>query len=276
MSPASTESESASKPESTPKAEAKKKNPEETTDCAFQSDVLVPSRGRFDGEKLPEGKVTLRPISVPEEKMFLSSKTQMAVADKVLDKCIVSACPPVNELLMTDKYFLLLNLRSISYGPEYSFKMKCGSCKKDFNHTVVLPDGLSLKIATEEDVEPFDVTLPICGKVLSLRFLRGTDEEEIDNYVSQLEGVNPDDGDPGYEYRLTRHIVLIDGEEVDALKKLNFVKTMIGRDSLAMRRSIAEHETGIDFGLNLTCPSCMQNITTSLPLTNEFFPTSVS
>lgn len=249
---------------------------EKEQETAFQTELQVPSRGRFDGESFPEGKVILRPISVPEEKIFLSSKTQMAVADEVLQRCIVSDCPAVGEMLMTDKYFLLLNLRSISYGPEYSFKMKCGACRKEFNHKVELPKGLSMKIATEDDVEPFDIALPISGKTLALRFLRGTDEDAIDTYVSQLEGINPDDGDPGYEYRLTRHIVTIDGEPVDALKKLNFVKSMIGRDSLAMRRGIAEHETGIDFSLELTCPSCRQDIKTSLLLTNEFFPTSVS
>ena len=256
------------------KVETSAKEKDNTT--AFQRELQVPSRGKFDKDAFPEGKVTLRPISVPEEKIFLSSKTQMAVADQVLQKCIVSDCIPVNEMLMTDKYFLLLNLRSISYGPEYSFKMKCGSCKKDFNHKVILPEGLSMKIATEDDVEPFDVKLPVCEKTLALRFLRGVDEDAIDEYVSQLEGVNPNDGDPGYEYRLTRHIVTIDGESVDALKKLKFVKSMIGRDSLTMRRAISEHETGIDFGLDLTCPSCMQEIRTSLPLTNEFFPTRVS
>ena len=139
----------------------------------------------------------------------------------------------------------------------------------------MLPDGLTLKMATDEDTEPFDVKLPVSSKTLSLRFLRGTDEQAVDDYVKNLPNASAEDGDPAYAFRLARHIAKMDGEDVDPLQKLSFCEQMIGQDSLAMRTALIEHETGADMGIEASCPSCHKAIETSLPLTNEFFPHSV-
>jgi len=243
----------------------------------YQEEVQLPSRGKFYDPVIPEGKLLLRPITTDEEKLFLASGSRMAVADRVLSACLLTANVAISDLLMTDKYYLLLNLRALSYGPEYAFAIPCRGCGAKFNHTVVLPTGLNLKIATETDVEPFDVELPVCKQTVSLRFLRGFDEEAVDDYVKQLSSGAAEQGDPGYAFRLSRHIVKIDGKEVDQLAKLAFVETpLIGRDSLAIRRAIAERETGADLTVEATCPSCRATLSTLLPFSNEFFPSSVS
>lgn len=242
----------------------------------YAIDVDLPSRGRFYGDAMPGGKVRIRPISVKEEKIFTSSRNQMDVADDVLRKCIVGKCIPLRDMLMTDKFYLLLNLRAISYGSDYSFRLKCSSCANEFVHKVVLPTGLRLKVATEADVEPFELKLPVSGKSLGLRFLRGSDEKEIINYVRQLPATDADDGDPGYVYRLSRFIATIDGEDVPSIEKMKFVEEMIGKDSFALRQAMVEHECGAELSLTVTCSVCRQQMATSLPLTDEFFPSSVS
>lgn len=242
----------------------------------FEVDVELPSRGRFYGDTLPGGIVTIRPITVDEEKLFSASGSKLAVADKILEKCIVSKCVPLCDMLMTDKYYLFLNLRSSSYGSEYLFKQRCKACGTVFNHSVMLPTGLTLKMATEDDTEPYDVKLPVSGKTLSLRFLRGSDEKAVEDFISQLPSADSDEGDPAYAFRLARHIAKMDGEDVDSLEKLNFCESMIGKDSLKMRQAIATHETGADLSIESTCPGCRKVIVSSLPLTDEFFPSSVS
>lgn len=252
------------------------KKPTQDKFSAYQTEVIVPSKGKFYDGKLPDGKVTLRPISVQEEKLFLSASVKTQVADKVLARCMVDCPLAIRDFLMTDKYFLLLHLRSISYGHEYAFKLQCPSCKFKFVHKLQLPEGLTLKLATDEDVEPFEVELPVAKVKLGLRFLRGYDEEEIEAYVKQNVTTSAQEGDPSYEFQLSRCIVTIDGKEVNALEKLNFCKNMIGRDSFEMRKAIASHETGIDLGIQVSCPSCMTEIETLVPFTNEFFPSGVS
>lgn len=238
----------------------------------FQKEVELPSRGMFYGDQLPEGKVTIRPIKVLEEKLLAGGGNRMDLADKVLKRCIISECPELDDLLLTDKFYLLLNLRAISYGPEYSFSMKCGSCETDFKRTITLPEGLEVRAATKGDKEPFDVDLPVCKKKVSLRFLRGFDEKEIENYVRQLPNAGGEDGDPGYEFRMSRFIAKIDGEDIDPIEKVRFCEGLIGRDSLAIRQAIAEHETGPVMTIRAKCPGCQRDISTLFPLTSEFFP----
>lgn len=245
--------------------------PVEST-AMYETEFRLPSRGKFNDGAIPGGIVRLRPITVQEEKLFSSAGNRTSVVDKVLTRCIVHPAVPILDLLITDKYFLLMCLRSISYGAEYAFVQTCPSCGIDFKHEVMLPDGLTLRMASDTDVEPFEVLLPLSKKKLSLRFLRCKDEVEIDRFVRDLPSGKAANGDPSYAYRLARHIALIDGQDVGILKALAFCETMIGQDSLTMRNAIAANETGIDFTIKVACPGCQKLIQTSLPFTEAFFP----
>ena len=175
----------------------------------FEKEVTLPSRGKFYGGKLPGGSVTLRPIKVAEEKLLAGSGNKMALADKVLQRCILSPCIPLRDMILTDKFYLLLVLRNISYGPEYQFQVKCSTCSTQFKRSITLPEGLGLKMAVDTDMEPFDVTLPQSAKVVSLRFMRGSDEEETEAFIKGLPAAKSDEGDPAYEFKLSRYIVRI-------------------------------------------------------------------
>ena len=243
----------------------------------FQTEVTLPSKGKFYGNKwsptpLPGGHIVLRPITVQEEKLLVSTKDRSNKHDVILAKCMVTPFP-VSELLITDKYFLILSLRSLSYGADYFFKLKCPSCQKAIAHKVTLPQGLLLKEACETDVEPFEVALPSCGKKVIVRFLRSADEDEVERYVSQM--IETEEGDTAYSYRLARQLVAIDGEELDALAKLNFFESLIGKDSQAIRQALQERETGLDLTLHVSCKACRYEFDTLVPFNNEFFPARV-
>jgi len=241
----------------------------------YEVEVELPSKGMFYGDTLPEGKVTIRPITVEEEKLLAGKGDKMELADRILSECIVSKCLPLDDLLMTDKFYLLLNLRAVSYGSEYGVSVQCPACSHKFSHSVVLPEGLQLKVAEEGDKEPFDVELPICKKKVSLRFLRGSDEKEIENFVKNLPNAGNQEGDPSYIFRLSRFIAKVDDEELDAVSKMEFCRKLFGKDSLAIREAVAENETGPILSIEAKCPGCQQEMRTVLPLTNEFFPASV-
>ena len=113
------------------------------------------------------------------------------------------------------------------------------------------------------------------SKIVSLKFLRGSDEEEIENFVKQLPSQKADEGDASYAFRMSRFIVKIDGKEVSAVDKLHFCEELIGMDSLAIRRGISQRETGPVMDLKAKCPGCRTDISTSLPFTNEFFPSGI-
>lgn len=237
-------------------------------------ETTLPSRGRYYGDRLLGGVVKMRVITVKEEKILAGAKNRMSAADRILERCLVECPIPIKDMLLTDKFYLLLYLRSISYGTEYSFQIQCPACGTKYQHTVELVKGLQLRMASDEDGEPFDVKLE-SGKVLSLRFLRSSDEEEILRYVEQInrkQQKNVEDEDPSYEYRLSKHISAIDGKALNALEALAFVETLTGKDSLIIRRAIAQQESGVSMGISARCPACTYTHDTVLPMTSDFFP----
>lgn len=244
---------------------------------AFSSEVCVPSKGKFTPDIIPEGKVRLRPIGVQEEKYLLSSNgSRLALADKVLTKCIVlPAGLNLDDVLMTDKFFLLLCLRNLSYGPEYTFPVTC-SCKYAFPHTVTLPDGLSIITPDDSFVEPFFADLPVVGKRVGLRYLRGRDEAAIEAYVAQLKPAQLDDGEPSYLYRLACHLVSVDGAAIDILEAMNFCGKLVGRDSLALRKAVQSHQTGASLMIKAQCPKCRKELVAPIQFTSDFFPVAIS
>jgi len=235
----------------------------------FQEEVELPSLGKFYGDKLLGGKVVIRPITVQEEKLMVSARDRVGVIDKVLDRCLVTRALSVDDYLMTDKFFLVLNLRTLSYGPDYTFLMTCISCKNEFKHHVRLPEGLRKKVASDDDVEPFEVHLPVSNKTLTCRFLRGHDEKAVDQYVKSTDVVS--EGDPAYAYRLSCGIVTIDGQDPGLMQKLAFCENMLGKDSLALRTEFEKRQTGIDLRTTAICPACQYENTTLIEFTTEFF-----
>lgn len=243
---------------------------------ADQVEVKLPSRGLFYGGAIPEGVITLRPIMVQEEKLMMGARNRLSVMDKILERCLVGCSLPISKLLMTDKFFLMMQLRSISYGADYTFKQKCPYCTATFQHTIQLPEGLTMKVSEPTDVEPFEVFLPRCKKKVTVRFLRGEDEEAIEKYVQAKPNASKEEGDPGYEYRIATQLVSIEGKELDILERLRFCENLTGMDSLAIRRVVSEKEPGLDLSIQCVCPTCRNDIHTGVQLTNEFFPSNLS
>ncbi len=238
----------------------------------FEEKVIVPSKGMFYGGKLPGGVVRIRPISVKEEKLLVNAQDKLSAIDLVLDRCLLTRTLPLNEYLVTDKFFLFLNVRTISYGPDYQFMVKCSGCGNSFRHQVILPQGLRLKVPTDDSVEPFDVFLPMCKKTVSIRFLRGKDETEIRAFAKQTK--RPD-GDPTYSYSLAKSIVSVDKKEMNPVELLEFVENLYGRDSLAIRNALEKNQSGIDLEIDAECPTCLERFKTPIEFSTEFFRSGV-
>lgn len=250
------------------------KSPEEEIE-----QIQLPSRGRFyEPGQLPEGIVRLRPITVKQEKLLAGARDPMAAADKVLAQCLVDCPIAPKDMLNTDRFYLILQLRAMSYGTDYEFKLSCPACSNSYTHKISLPADLKERVADESDTEPFEITLPRCGKKVALRFMRGTDLESVIKYVNQLrpDQRNPENGDPAYEYKLAIQIAAIDGVKMGMIDKLQFVGTLLGADSFAIRNAIAERETGAFMNIAVSCPACGNRSETLLPLTNDFFRSSIS
>ena len=241
----------------------------------FVQRVQVPSRGLLYGDKMPDGWVSLSPMTTRHEKRLLTvGRKRERVLDDILRDCLVDLAVPYEELLVGDKYFLLFALRNITYGPEYGFEIKCPECGAISRKEVEIPQGLKVKELTEDDLEPFYVDLPLSKKRVGLRHFRVKDEQAVNRFTHRelirQGGGQSDVSGEVYIFRLALRIVSIDGEEVQGLP-LAFVEGLYGRDSLAIRQAVDAHECGLDLTLDLDCPRCGAMIRDTLPVSAEFF-----
>jgi hypothetical protein len=234
----------------------------------------LPSRGLLYGDKLPGGTVSLRPMTVREERiLFNTAKDQLGTLNRVIGACLCTKALPLDEYLIPDKFYMLLMLRVISFpnGEIYEYGLSCPYCSTEFNASADIREDFPTVVLTEEDTEPFKVTLPMCGSALELRYLRGADEKDIERYTRQAFKSSMGDEDPGYVYRMAKRIVTIDGVEVKPIEAMTFCERLLSGDSCAITEAIEEHDFGVNLNISKTCPNCQREVEQMIPFTANFF-----
>ena len=233
--------------------------------------VQLPSRGYLYDGKMPDGWVDIRPMTTREESLLVSPKgDRYVLLNKVLDACLLTKDVPMADLVSGDRLYLLFAIRQLTYGGSYSVQLACRSCQGPVRLTLEFPKDLSLRALEPTDREPFEVQLPVSGHKVGLRLLRTKDETEILRYASRPSALSSE-GDPSYIYRLARHIATIDGAVVDPTAAMALVERLAGRDSLAIRLAVEQHDCGPDLMLDTVCSRCGSQVKEMMPLTEEFF-----
>jgi len=176
-------------------------------------------------------------------------------------------------------------MRCLSYGGAYSFNYKCEECGEKVKHDMDLEKDLNVRYADDElllkqlgfqDIsemkEPFLCQLPVQGKTIGWRMLRGRDEASVRKYASQMRRRGITDEDPGYLYRLALRIMEIDCEPMKNISDaLAFVETLKGKDALAIREAIESVDIGIDPELEVICRNCGYPNDVIMPQDKSFF-----
>jgi len=249
----------------------------------------LPSRGALYDDKIPDGEVGVRKLSSTEEELLLSSGSRgMERMEQMLAACVKLPNEfPHEELLMSDRMAALLALRTITFGPHYEFNYKCQFCntmqKADINILEDLeeqtPDQIVQRMREKLDrddfqlAEPFEVTLPDNGAVLTMRFLRGKDEKRLVKKTKRTMMQSVDRGDQSYLYRFALQIVTINGEDVPISKKEAFIRSpdVTAKDTATMRIAVDEREPKIDLRVYPDCRGCGATNELGMPFTGEFF-----
>jgi hypothetical protein len=236
---------------------------------------LLPSKGRFyNPEVCPDGKIELSPMSGRTEKLIAGIRGNNVdeVIDTVLRRCLVTKLDP-DEMLITDRLFTLMVLRSNSYGEEYNFDIVCPSCEVKSKYTVNIPSDFPIDYAKDEHKEPFEVTLPVTGIKIGYKLLRGKDSKELKKYVEEeLERMGNKDGDSSFTYRLAKSIVSVNGKQFDnVLTAITFCEKLPAKDLRFLSVSIEENTPGMLLTIKKDCSACGKKIETDLPITAEFF-----
>jgi hypothetical protein len=245
--------------------------------------VSLPSRGILypKGTPMHSGKLSLSPMTMVEEAIFNNPGGDSI--DRMLKRCIAETIE-VNSLIGSDKFFLFLMLRAISYGPEYTFTWTCPArktmretCGHKNTKTVHIPDDFQMKYLADDDTEPFTVRLPETQREISFRLMRGYDEPVIERYAKGLEaqkkqGIMVENTVPAF--RLARQILKVDGKDVTNApeqKLLAFILSLPAKDVQYLRAKVSYYTPGISTDVTLVCDECGFVQEGDLPFTANFF-----
>lgn len=238
-----------------------------------QFTVELPSRGVLYGDAMPGGKANLRPMGEAEERLlFQRGGDPMTKVQKIVDNCYLDGnkVTPGN-LLMIDRFYILLMLRIQMFGPVYEIPFRCSSCNHQRRVHINLLDDLDKKDMVDGIAEPFEVTLPHCQKTVGFRLLRGNDEDQIAKHSKRMMMKSTDFGDDSARYRLGKQIVTIDGEEATDKAAQDLAHGLDMADANEFRLAVEDVEGGVDLTLLQDCPACGYINENMMPFTVEFF-----
>lgn len=243
--------------------------------------VELPSHGYLykdvtdDPDILEKGSIKVRPMTVHEEKILTTSRLVKSgqALDMIFQNCIKSRINP-GELLSSDRVFVMLWLRSISYGNVYKFNLICQnpSCGRRFEHEVDLSEHPINEIEDDTIEEPFELTLPVMKYKVQFRLPRGKDEVEIIKMQNKPKKMN--DTDESIVQRLASILVRVEdpqGNEIPKSQYQRFVDSLVGRDASAIRNKIDDKDAGVEDIKGVQCPHCDYEFDTPIPITESFF-----
>ena len=219
----------------------------------------------------PSGiQVSMRSMKLKDEDILTDSQLakEQKTFDVLLNSCVKSDFP-LKKMLVGDRLFLLLKLRSISLGSKVDMEVQCKRCGNNFTEELDL-DELEIKKLDKSKVEYvdgryyFNIKLPDSGKSVKMRLLTGDDE----NRLATIKRDYPDE----FMSRLTLlRIAEFDGKKIKNIKE---IKELSIKDSVYLREVYDEHDCGVMTDIRTDCPNCFASNEVGLPIddSNFFLP----
>ena len=244
--------------------------------------VEIPSHGYLynditdDTDVLESGSLRIRPMTVKEEKILTTTRLVRSgqALDLIFRNVVKSKIEP-SQMLSSDRVFIMLWLRSVSYGNIYKFNLQCPSCQGRFEYEVDLSQHKIVEFENKNVTEPFSLELPISGATIQYRLPRGTDEIEIIKMQNQPKKMN--DADESIVKRLASILVKVetkDDQEVPKKYYQQFIESLVARDASIFRSDLENNDCGIEDIKDISCPHCGYEYDTAIPITENFFRTT--
>lgn len=265
--------------------------------------VELPSRGLLYG-KNHDGTALLRPMGDREEALLYQQGGDPAMKmAQIIDQCYLSkdTLPP-DDLLITDRLYILLMLRLEMFGPWYKIPFRCRECRHQEETTINTLEELNkiemgIDASTGEEMdsdvcEPFEMQYPLSrsGYQIRFRLLRASDEKAIIREMrnarfgrqrgdARIAAGTGDLREPDNVIRMARQIVEVgepDGSGGFAWKdysysqRVKFVHGLDMADRNEFRLEVEAVEGGVDLTLLLDCPACGFTNKFLMPFTEEF------
>lgn len=237
--------------------------------------------GYMDGESTVHRTVVLRKMTGKEEAIMADKRFQRnggKLVTELLHSCItrVGTLSPngrstVADMFSADRNYLLLKLRSITFGAELPTSYHCPSCNEKLQLTEdldalpinYLPDGEAM-----EDIliDLEDGYMDRDGQVhsaLTMRLPNGADEEAVASQMRQ----NASLGKNALLARCLKSLGDMPRHRVEALGPHIFSELTLS-DRRLIDHALNSAAPGVDLTREIECPNCGNVFKTSLDLTH--------
>jgi hypothetical protein len=173
------------------------------------------------------------------------------------------------KVLVADRFYTLLQIRSLTFGDEYAFKVQCASeaCRERFEWQVSLTE-LPVRHLSETSKAAFkagnrfETKLPRDGRRVWFQLQTGAEEVRAASHLRAST-------DRVLLTALAVRIVEIEG--VPSKDKLRFLEEMEMADAAALLDEFDAADGGVETDIEVECPHCWAVQEIRLPFGPEFF-----
>jgi hypothetical protein len=240
--------------------------------------IKLPSEGRLykhvDDSDIKKGYIKMYPMTVKEEEILSTQRfLKSGVATRmVIDNCIASDIE-AKDILLFDSNYLLFYLRSISYGDEYTFNLKCVNavCEREFSHTVKISE-LEFDELPEDIKEPIEIKLPKSKYLVRVVLPRLYHSEEI-----YRRNINRKKSTTDADQRLVDNLMATTVEILDPEGEVlsqkyweEFYESIPSMDRATLKDQ-TDFSTGVDEIQGVECPYCGTDYSGTIPIGVDFF-----
>lgn len=245
--------------------------------------VTLPSRGLLYGPdnpivpsvEVPGGVLQMRKMRA-DESLRLGSQGGNPL-EKI--EAVVNACVQYpqgfspQDLLLTDSLYLMLQLRTMTFGPDYEFTWRCRFCSSIEKGQANIVEDLDQTV--DDDLrEPVELDLKDASVRVGARFLRIRDRQALVKHTrrEKMRSVAADDDPDSAAYRIALMLVSRNGSPFrDVLEKQDFVSSLSAPDVIRFQRFMDDKESGVDLRVYTECSACSAPNEIALPFDADFF-----
>jgi len=218
--------------------------------------VDLPSRSKFYVLKDPSEGVKVRPMDFSDEKAIVQASNKESI-NVLLSRCVSNI--DINQLLQFDKLYLLMKIREVSFGAEYTVDVMCNDCTAKNSITFSI-DTFKCKRVPEDLEDPREVFLEMIGKPAKVRFPRIQDEVYIADSGKIMDN-------------LWRFVMEIDGNGNKAVIG-KVIQKLPSKDVHILMNNIFGSDYGLSTRGQFKCDECASIQIAELPIGSDFFTLS--
>lgn len=227
--------------------------------------------------KLPSGQeLKISPVTTGQMKKILAyeNETDPFVIEEALDQlitdCVVTEGFDIKDLYLQDRFYLLMEIRKVTKGASYGFKIKCPKCAVDIVKSVKL-DELPFVEYTDikgdidiNDRLKFKFDYPTRGnQIEAIEYVRTLDITSMSERMAEIVIAT-------FASCITE--VVSGGEVVDVpLSDRVYVLNNIVQDKFTeFKTFFVDNDFGVSFKVDITCPFCRNKDEMEIPLSDFF------